>query len=620
MSRAELKLIQKNLKLGLYTTKAKQGRSEVWESFSVVCDGSGDELEFVQCNSCPKILVYNGHKSGTSALWRHMATDHNIEKVRGLGSNLEEPDEPEEGVDDAVYERQVAEQALAEAVRADVQCEIKDISHFVSESHKQTCSDLEKASQFITEALQRELRRNMGLRKLIHRLEERVAGGNGRSTRTSEQTTETNWQLKFQVEELQTRLKDKDNSLTQAKQNIAVLKNDLRDLKRQLQSPQKSQRTIPKVTECQLDEESLSNIVVGEIRGVQQNVLVAVKEEAAEDGYPCSQSDETDLPTEQNSSSVADIKAELDQEEDEMSDMVPVISSVMSQSPADPLKALRLSVQVVELCSTEGQQGTSSKNHECGETPVAGVAEKGPEVQIPKPTAVSETAVVDNNGRPYKCSHGGEGSPEKASQREHTRDVHTEDESEPEQVQEQQQQQQLSGRRTSLRKNRGRRVTTSANADAAHKHTDAGEKRHQCPDCGKAFQYVGGLTAHRRVHTGERPYACAQCGKSFTQVGNLRNHQLIHTGEKPHQCTICGKRFRQLGGLRVHLLTHTADPRKRPSKRCKKCGKACLNAQHLAAHMRIHTGEKPFECGKCGESFRHLGSATRHQQMCGALK
>ncbi|XP_063073822.1 uncharacterized protein LOC134464282 [Engraulis encrasicolus] len=329
----------------------------------------------------------------------------------------------------------------------------------------------------------------MGLRKLIHRLEERVAGGNGRSTRTSEQTTETNWQLKFQVEELQTRLKDKDNSLTQAKQNIAVLKNDLRDLKRQLQSPQKSQRTIPKVTECPQDEESLSNIVVGEIRGVQQNVLVAVKEEAAEDGYPCSQSDETDLPTEQNSSSVADIKAELDQEEDEMSDMVPVISSVMSQSPADPLKALRLSVQVVELCSTEGQQGTSSKNHECGETPVAGVAEKGPEVQIP------------------------------AFLRDHTRHVHTEDEPEGlEQVQEQQ----LSGRRTSLRKNRGQRVTTSGNAVAAHKHTDTGEKRHQCPDCGKAFQYVGGLTAHRRVHTGERPYACAQYGKSF------------HAGGVPH--------------------------------------------------------------------------------------
>ncbi|KAL2102952.1 hypothetical protein ACEWY4_002120 [Coilia grayii] len=183
--------------------------------------------------------------------------------------------------------------------------EIGEISHHVDASHDQACIDLEKASQFISEALQNEVQRNIALRMLIHRLEER-ASENGRSL--SEQV-ESNRQLKLQVDKLQKHLEHKDNSLTQANQSVLFMSSPV---------------------------------------------------------------DEADTPTQQTTSSSADIKAELVQEQDEESDMAPVLSSEINQSPPDPaslVKFLRLSVQVVDCCTIQHQQGTDGKNHEDGKEP-----------------------------------------------------------------------------------------------------------------------------------------------------------------------------------------------------------------------------------------------------------
>ncbi|XP_063049111.1 myosin-3-like [Engraulis encrasicolus] len=187
-----------------------------------------------------------------------------------------------------------------------MECEIKAIFHHVDGNHKQTCSNLERASQLITEALQYEFRQNTTLHMLIHRLEERAAE-NGRSL--SEQV-ESNRQLKLQVDELQKQLEDKDNSLTQAKQSITMLKNELRDIRQQLHSQENSQRTIQEVTEWLQDGESQPNAVKEE-GSVLPNTIVGIKEEVADDGYPCNQSDDTDDSTEHTDLSSADIKAEI---------------------------------------------------------------------------------------------------------------------------------------------------------------------------------------------------------------------------------------------------------------------------------------------------------------------
>ncbi|KAL2086205.1 hypothetical protein ACEWY4_017264 [Coilia grayii] len=248
--------------------------------------------------------------------------------------------------------------------------QIKAISQHVDVSHEQACSDLEKASQLITEALQRKVQRNMALRMLVHRLEER-ASENGRSL--SEQV-ESNRRLKLQVDKLQKHLKGKDNSLTEANQAIAVLKNELRDLQQQLQSHQSSHGTIQEVTVWLQEGESQHTVVKGE-ESLLQPLVIGIKKEDAD--YNIADKDAVagdnddghqygaDPPTEQTTSSPADIKAELVQEDEGESAVAPGLSSGI-QPPSDPVTLRSLSVQLVDCCTTQANRPTTETRSLCG--------------------------------------------------------------------------------------------------------------------------------------------------------------------------------------------------------------------------------------------------------------
>ena len=54
----------------------------------------------------------------------------------------------------------------------------------------------------------------------------------------------------------------------------------------------------------------------------------------------------------------------------------------------------------------------------------------------------------------------------------------------------------------------------------------------------------------------------------------------VHSGEKPFQCRFCRKAFAQSG--------------------------------NLIAHERIHTGEKPYQCEKCGKRFTQSSAYKNH--------
>uniref|UniRef100_A0A3Q1F865 Early growth response protein 1-like n=1 Tax=Acanthochromis polyacanthus TaxID=80966 RepID=A0A3Q1F865_9TELE len=83
----------------------------------------------------------------------------------------------------------------------------------------------------------------------------------------------------------------------------------------------------------------------------------------------------------------------------------------------------------------------------------------------------------------------------------------------------------------------------------------------------------------------ERPYACPAdgCDRRFSRSDELTRHVRVHTGQKPFQCRICMRSFSR--------------------------------SDHLTTHIRTHTGEKPFACSECGRKFARSDERKRHTKI-----
>lgn len=102
------------------------------------------------------------------------------------------------------------------------------------------------------------------------------------------------------------------------------------------------------------------------------------------------------------------------------------------------------------------------------------------------------------------------------------------------------------------------------------------------------------LPRARRVEKGK--YPCPLCRRSCASHAWLRTHMRIHTGQKPYECTYdgCDYAAAQKGTLADHVhACHTFD---KPFK-CTICPKAYVRKCHLQGHMiKIHTAEISFIC------------------------
>lgn len=107
-------------------------------------------------------------------------------------------------------------------------------------------------------------------------------------------------------------------------------------------------------------------------------------------------------------------------------------------------------------------------------------------------------------------------------------------------------------------------------------------KRYKCGLCDYSSFTKVQLTLHTRVHTGERPYKCSYCSSAFKLPNALKYHEnSIHLGLKNHECKICGKKL--------------------------------ADGVNLRAHLRRHTGEKPFVCDYCPEAFYEARPLRKHK-------
>ncbi|KAF8972906.1 hypothetical protein BDZ97DRAFT_1649233 [Flammula alnicola] len=109
------------------------------------------------------------------------------------------------------------------------------------------------------------------------------------------------------------------------------------------------------------------------------------------------------------------------------------------------------------------------------------------------------------------------------------------------------------------------------------------------------------------VEDTKRRYRCMfkGCEKAYTKPSRLEEHERSHTGQRPFVCETCGNSYLRETHLHAHARSHLPETSRPFVCERDNCGKRFWTSQHLQVHHSWHDGAKPYKCNEvnCHEAF-----------------
>ena len=145
------------------------------------------------------------------------------------------------------------------------------------------------------------------------------------------------------------------------------------------------------------------------------------------------------------------------------------------------------------------------------------------------------------------------------------------------------------------------------------------EENYKCNICDKVFISSDAYNLHKKNCTKvPKKHVCSKCGKGFTERTYLICHYDYQHTDKPKkfQCTPCKRSFELEKTFKEH--NQTLHNKGDLIYLCDFCSRKFWHRQEFTLHRAQHTGDKPYQCGRCGiASFADPNRLKNHLKTCG---